>query len=68
MEIPKSELYSVLLFLEERQLAQGYVITQRWEDFGVNETFSARRGEERRKLDSRILAIPAPIACYWLSA
>lgn len=43
------------------------LITQRWEDFGILETFSARKGSEREKLDAGILAIPAPLACFWLS-
>jgi len=59
----------------KRGLAHGYVFTQCWKeergkrkDFGVMDTFSARRGEDHRKLDSRILATPAPMAYYWLSA
>ncbi len=42
-------------------------VAQRWEDFRVLETASARKGQERTALDARILAIPAPPACYWLS-
>ena len=55
------------LFLEEKKVTQGYVVTQRWEDFGVIETFSARTGREREHLDAKILVIPAPLACFWLS-
>ncbi len=61
------KLKGLRLFLEERGVEQGYVITQRWEDFRVIETTSARKGSERVKLSARILAIPAPLACYWLS-
>lgn len=61
------KLKGLRLFLEEKGLQHGYVITQRWEDFGVIETTSARKGQERDKLDARILAIPAPLACFWLS-
>jgi predicted AAA+ superfamily ATPase len=55
------------LFLEEKKVTHGYVVTQRWEDFSVIETFSARKGREREHLDAKILAIPAPLACFWLS-
>jgi len=61
------KLKGLRLFLEERGVAEGDVITQRWEDFGVIKTTSARKGREREALDVRILAIPAPLACYFLS-
>lgn len=66
-ETSPKKLKGLRLFLEEKKVAHGYVITQRWEDFGIIETFSARKGSEREKLDARILAIPAPLACFWLS-
>ena len=62
-----SHAYHETLFLAERGVEHGYVITQRWEDFRVMGTTSARKGRERDKLDARILAIPAPLACFWLS-
>jgi len=61
------KLKGLRLFLEEKKIDQGYVITQRWEDFSIIETCSARQGQEREKLDAKILAIPAPLACLWLS-
>lgn len=61
------KLKGLRLFLEERGIAEGYVITQRWEDFGVIQATSAQRGRENEKLDARILAVPAPLACYLLS-
>ena len=60
-------LKGLRLFLEEKNLQHGYVITQRWEDFGIIETTSARKGQEREPLAAKILAIPAPLACLWLS-
>lgn len=66
-ETSPKKLKGLRLFLEEKKVAHGYVITQRWEDFGILETFSARKGSEREKLDARILSIPAPLACFWLS-
>ena len=41
--------------------------TQRWEDFGIIETNSARPGQECEALNAKILAIPAPLACIWFS-
>lgn len=61
------KLKGLRLFLEEKTVSHGYVITQRWEDFGVILPSSARKGEERTLLDARILKIPAPLACYFLS-
>lgn len=57
------------LFLEERKIEFGYVIGQRSEDFRVVEDLtSAMPGREQEKLTARVLVIPAPLACYWLSA
>lgn len=66
-ELTARRLKGLRLFLEERGVKHGYVVTRRWEDFRVIETASARKGQERTPLDARILAIPAPLACYWLS-
>ncbi len=46
-------------FLDEHGVEHGYVITRRWEDFRVLDAWS----EGGR----RILAVPATLACYWLS-
>ena len=62
-----SKLKGLRHFLEDQKLEQGYVITRRWEDFGVRQVPSAKTGRERVLIDSRILSIPAPLACYWLS-
>jgi predicted AAA+ superfamily ATPase len=56
------------LFLENHGLEHGYIINRRWEDFGLLDVPSARPGRERAMLNAKILAIPAPLACYWLSA
>ena len=61
-------LKGMRLFLEERKVDQGYVVTQRWDDFKVLNVMSARAGQEDKKLDAQILSIPAPLACYWLSS
>ncbi|HRH86120.1 MAG TPA: ATP-binding protein [Rubrivivax sp.] len=67
-EVTIKRLKGMRLFLEERKVQQGYVITQRWDDFKVLDVTSARTGQEQAKLDAQILSIPAPLACYWLSA
>ena len=56
------------LFLENQHVEHGYIISRRWEDFGVLNVPSAKQGRERELLNSKILAIPAPLACYWLSS
>ena len=66
-EITGRRIKGLRLFLEERALDRGYVVTQRWEDFGVMDVTSGRPGREREKLAAKVLRIPAPLACYWLS-
>lgn len=61
------KLKGLRLFLEAREQHQGYVVTRRWEDFGVLDLQSAQPGHERRKMPAKALAIPAPLACYWLA-
>jgi hypothetical protein len=67
-EITAKKLKGLRLFLEQRDVEHGYVITQRWEDFGVMNLTSALPGKEREKLSARVLRIPAPLACFWLSS
>lgn len=66
-DIGGKKLKGLRLFLEKYDLDQGYVVTQRPQDFGVLELTSAQKGREKEKLKARALAIPAPLACYWLS-
>ncbi len=66
-EITMKKLKGLRLFLEEHGVQKAYVVTQRWEDFGVRQPTSARRGNERELLDAQILSIPAPLACLWMS-
>jgi uncharacterized protein len=66
-ETTPKRLKGMRLFLEERKVPQGYVITQRWDDFKVLDVTSARRGQEDNSLNAQVLCIPAPLACYWLS-
>lgn len=63
-ELTQKKLKGLRALLEEKEIEQGYVITQRWEDFLVLDAQPVREG---RQSAARILAIPAPLACYWLS-
>jgi predicted AAA+ superfamily ATPase len=66
-EITAKKLQGLRIFLEQRKLDQGYVITQRWEDFGVMSTTVAFPRSARKQRSARVLKIPAPLACFWLS-
>jgi predicted AAA+ superfamily ATPase len=66
-EISLGRIKGLRLFLEERKVDQGYVITRRWDDFGLINVTSARVGEGRTPFEARVVKIPAPLACYWLS-
>lgn len=65
-EVSAKRLKGLRLFMEQHHVDEGYVIAQRWEDFRVFNVPSARRGEEATI--GRVVSIPAPLACYWLSA
>jgi hypothetical protein len=66
-QITAKRLKGLRLFVEKYGIEHGYVISQRWEDFGIMEVESAIIGSERNKLQASILCIPAPLACFWLS-
>jgi len=65
-EVTPKRLKGLRLFMEQEGVDEGYVITQRWEDFKMLTLPSAHRGSE--KTIGRAISIPAPLACYWLSA
>lgn len=67
-KVSGSKLKGLRLFMEEKKVELGYAITQRWEDFGAIGVTSAVRGKEDKELPGKILAIPAPLACFWLSS
>lgn len=66
-DITPKKLVGLRLFVEKYGIEQAYVITQRWDDFRVVPLTSAHKGHEAKALDAKVLAIPAPLACYWLS-
>ena len=55
----ESDLKGLRLLCEEKEIPRGYVITRQISDFGAV-TFPG-------KVETAILKIPAPLACYWLS-
>ena len=65
--ITGQKLRGLRLFMEQRGLDRGYVITQRWEDFGVMNLTSAMPGKGQVSLPGKVLKLPAPLACFWLS-
>jgi len=56
--IKPNDIRGLRRLLHEREIDLGYVITQRWEDFR----------EIKNDGTGRILAVPAPLACYWMSS
>lgn len=66
-KIIPSKLKGLRIFLEERKVDQGYVITRQWDDFGLMDVTSALPGREQEPLPAKVLKVPAPLACYWLS-
>ncbi|MGH8020938.1 MAG: ATP-binding protein, partial [Opitutaceae bacterium] len=67
-EITPRKIRGLRQLIEARGVEHAYVITQRWEDFGLLPVESLQPGREREVLAARVLKIPAPLACYWLSA
>lgn len=66
-EVTAKRLKGMRLFMESKKATEGYVITQRWDDFKVLDVTSAKRGDDAKESIGRIAAIPAPLACYWMS-
>lgn len=53
------DLKGLVYFCAEHKIETGYVITREMTDFQVMEI-------DREPVKSRLLKIPAPLACYWL--
>jgi predicted AAA+ superfamily ATPase len=64
--ITPARLKGMRQFMESRQVPQGYVITQRWEDFGRIAVTSMDKATPGKSV-GEVVAIPAPLACYWMS-
>lgn len=57
--VHENDLKGLRILCEEKEIPRGYVISREISDFGVM-TFPG-------KVQTAILKIPAPLACYWLS-
>lgn len=56
-DLSPSDYRGLLLFCQEKKVDRGYLITKNLSDFRV----SSVQGK-----NTRILRVPAPLACYWL--
>ena len=65
--ITDSDLKGLRLFMEEKSIDLGYVITRNPESLFITQPHSAKQGRLKEKLDARIIGVPASLACYWLS-
>lgn len=65
-EVQPKRIRGMRLFMEDRKVEEGYVITQRLDDFKVLEVTGARPGAEHKPI-GKVASIPAPLACYWMS-
>lgn len=54
-------------FMHARQVPQGYVITQRWDDFRRIPVGAPGKAGDATPAVGEVVAIPAPLACYWMS-
>lgn len=64
--ITPARLKGMRQFMESRNVQQGYVITQRWEDFGRMAVHSMDKAKSGQSI-GEVVAIPAPLACFWMS-
>ena len=65
-EVQSPRIKGMRLFMEERKVDEGYVITQRWDDFKVLDVAGVR--SENKGSIGKVASIPAPLACYWLGS
>jgi hypothetical protein len=54
-----ADIKGLVAFCSAKKVPHGYVVTREMDDFGV-QPFTASTAQ------SRLLKIPAPLACYWL--
>lgn len=66
-QVGEGRIPGLRLFCEDRKLDRGYVITRQMSDFQVLPVHSARPRSGDHLLPVRVLKIPAPLACLWLS-
>ncbi len=69
-EVSASCLKGMRQLMHAREVTEGYVITQRWDDFRRIPLAPPRKGQTDAAPAASIgevVAIPAPLACYWMS-
>lgn len=66
-QLTEKKIQGLRHFCEQKEVKRGYVITQRPEEFGPIELHSTKNNGETKKLKSKIMKIPATLACLWLS-
>lgn len=67
MKVTLKKLRGLSDFLEQRKLVRGLVVTQLWDDFGVIEVSPSAKARTKTRPPAKILKIPGPLACFWLS-
>ena len=65
--ITPARLKGMRAFMQARGVAQGYVITQRWEDFRRFAAPAPGPAGADTSAQGEVVAIPAPLACWWMS-
>ncbi|MGB0743559.1 MAG: ATP-binding protein, partial [Opitutales bacterium] len=65
--VSDSDLKGIRLFMEEKSIELGYVITRNPESLFITQPYSAKPGRSKEKLEAHIVGLPACLACYWLS-
>lgn len=65
--ISDSDLKGLRIFMEERSLNLGYVITRNPDSLFIRQPHSAKQGKQKERLNAKIIGVPACLACYWLS-
>ncbi|MBI2431377.1 MAG: ATP-binding protein [Candidatus Hydrogenedentes bacterium] len=63
-EILPKRLRGLRQFMNQRNLEQSFVITRRWADFGIRSMETTQVGGAPK---AKVLLLPAPLACLWLS-
>jgi len=66
-QIEDRDLKGLRMFMEERELDLGYVITRNPESLFIRQPHSARQGHLKELIQGKIIGVPACLACYWLS-
>lgn len=61
------DLKGMNAFCQERKISRAYVVTRELDDFEIVSGNQITGKKVRNKLSTRILKIPALLACFWLS-